>query len=269
MKLHSVLGAVLLSASLVLPAQALTLEVDGADRTAETRAVAVEGHTYVSLRAASALLRPEAEIAWAEGVASVTAGDLILTARPGEAVMRCNGAEIPLAAGVLAEDGVVLVPLRPLAEVLGVPVLWDGAAQTVRLSTAGEALSEPVPAGYSQEDLYWLARIISAESQGESQEGKLAVGTVVLNRVQSPDFPDTIYDVIFDPRWGGQFEPARNGTIYQAPTEESLEAARLCLQGARAAGDSLYFLAPSLTDNHWTMENCTYVTTIGCHCFYR
>ena len=50
---------------------------------------------------------------------------------------------------------------------------------------------------------------------------------------------------------------------------ESVLAAKLVLDGARAAGDSLYFLAPELTDDHWIMENQSYVTTIGCHWFYR
>ena len=114
-----------------------------------------------------------------------------------------------------------------------------------------------------------MARIISAESRGEPLLGKLAVGTVVLNRVASDEFPDSIYDVIFDNQWGIQFQPVANGTIYNEPTEESMLAAKLCLDGARVAGDSLYFLAPELTDNHWIMENREYVTTIGCHWFYR
>ena len=114
-----------------------------------------------------------------------------------------------------------------------------------------------------------MSRVISAESRGEPLLGKLAVGTVVLNRVASEEFPDTIYDVIFDRKWGVQFAPVANGTIYDDPTEESVLAARLVLDGARAAGDSLYFLAPDLTNNHWIMENQTHVTTIGCHWFYR
>lgn len=47
-------------------------------------------------------------------------------------------------------------------------------------------------------DLYWLSRIISAESRGESLKGQIAVGNVVLNRVEEDDFPDTIPAVIFD-----------------------------------------------------------------------
>ena len=127
----------------------------------------------------------------------------------------------------------------------------------------------PAAAPYTEDDLYWMAHIISAESQGEPLLGKLAVGTVVLNRVASEEFPNTIYDVIFDRQWGVQFTPVANGTVYNEPTEESVLAAKLVLDGARAAGDSLYFLAPDLTNNHWIMENQTYVTTIGCHWFYR
>ena len=85
----------------------------------------------------------------------------------------------------------------------------------------------------------------------------------------SGEFPDTIYGVIFDGRWGGQFEPVRNKTVYDEPTEESVLAAQLCLQGARAAGESLYFLAPELTQNHWIMSNRKFVETIGCHWFYQ
>ena len=117
--------------------------------------------------------------------------------------------------------------------------------------------------------MYWLSRIISAESKGESLEGQIAVGNVILNRVDSPEFPNNIYDVIFDARWGGQFAPVKNGTIYDAPSDSSILAAKLCLEGANTAGNSLYFLAPALAGNLWTMEERTYVTTIGTHWFYR
>lgn len=95
------------------------------------------------------------------------------------------------------------------------------------------------------------------------------MGNVILNRVDHREFPNTIYGVIFDDRWGGQFEPVRNGTVYHDPTQESVTAAKLVLEGADVVGDSLYFLAPSLTNNHWIMSNRDYVATIGAHWFYR
>ena len=139
----------------------------------------------------------------------------------------------------------------------------------VPLRAAAEALREDASLYYKEDELYWLSRIISAESRGEPLLGKIAVGNVVLNRAEHKDFPATIYGVIFDDRWGGQFEPVSNGTVYQTPTEESVLAARLVLDGADVAGESLYFLAPILTNNHWIIENKTFVMRIGAHWFYR
>ena len=158
-----------------------------------------------------------------------------------------------------------MVPVRALAAAMGAEVVWDETARTVDLTSGGGVPGQP---SYTQEDLYWLSRIISAESQGEPLLGKLAVGTVVLNRVASPEFPDTIYDVIFDRKWGVQFTPVANGAIYWEPTQESVTAAKLVLEGARAAGNSLYFQNPDLTSDRWAANNRPYVTTIGCHWFY-
>lgn len=157
------------------------------------------------------------------------------------------------------------------------PVQTPSASNSNTQTPSIDSTPEPTPlpenntANNSSDSdaVYWLSRIISAESQGEPLEGKIAVGNVVLNRVKSSEFPNTIYGVIFDDRWGGQFEPVRNGTIYQTPTEESVEAAKLCLAGTNVVGDSLYFLAPALAQNFWIVENREYVTTIGCHEFYR
>ena len=202
-----------------------------------------------------------------EYVEAVRAEGLKLTARPGDAYIEANGRTLYAKDGVHLKAGRTLVPVRVLAEALGATVDWNPATGVVSVNGGGSATTQP---DYNREDkLYWLSRIISAESRGEPLEGQIAVGNVVLNRVDSPDFPDTIYGVIFDDRWGGQFTPVRNGTIYQEPTEQSIQAAKLCLEGVNVAKDSLYFLAPALTNNHWIMENRTHVMTIGAHWFYR
>ena len=66
-----------------------------------------------------------------------------------------------------------------------------------------------------------------------------------------------------------QFEPVSNGTIYNAPTAQSVLAARLALNGTDMVGDCLYFFAPALSPGTWIRENAEYHTTIGCHQFYR
>ena len=251
----------------VLPASAMeVLSVEGRNVWNETGARLVEeGTTYVSLRAVAGLLSPEAAVSWENGAAWVRGDGLTLRAKPGDVWLTVNDRALYIPGGVLLENGRTLVPIRVLAEALGGSVDW-GAREGITLTAGSGRAAAPA---YTEDELYWMSRIISAESQGEPLPGKLAVGTVVLNRVASSEFPNGIRDVIFDSKWGIQFQPVANGTVYNEPTAESVLAAKLVLDGARAAGDSLYFLAPDLTDNHWIMENRQFVVTIGCHWFYR
>lgn len=292
-----ILTAGILTGALTIgSAEALTVKVDGRDLTAGSYLEG--GTTYVPLRVLSQSLG-EVDARWDGTTAWVEGRGLTLTARPGDTWIEANAQKFDAPGGVRLENGTTLVPVRALAAAMGAEVTWDGAAQTVELTSrraaeadrpggaaggpsAGGAPTQPgdtaggpsagqAPAqpSYTQEDLYWLSRIISAESQGEPLEGKLAVGTVVLNRVASPEFPDTIYGVIFDRKWGVQFTPVANGTIYLEPTQESVEAARMVLEGARAAGNSLYFQNPDLTADRWAANNRKFVATIGCHWFYE
>ena len=96
-------------------------------------------------------------------------------------------------------------------------------------------------------------------------DGKLAVGTVIMNRVDSPRFPNTIYEVVCAPN---QFTPVQNGAIYREPNAESVIAAKLILEGVRVGGNSLYFVNPSISPNSWAQRNRPYVTTIGAHAFF-
>ena len=267
MKMKQAVAGLALAAALVVPASAAdVLSVNEQNLWSQAQARLVEeGTTYVSLRAVANVLSPDAAVTWEDGTAWVRGAGLTLSAKPGEQWLTVNGRALYIPHGVRLEKGSTLVPIRALARALGGEVEWS-AGKGVML-TPGSGRPEKQP--YTQEDLYWMARIISAESRGEPLLGKLAVGTVVLNRVRSDEFPNTVREVIFDRKWGVQFTPVANGTVYDEPTQESLLAAKLVLDGARAAGNSLYFIAPELTDNHWTMENRTYVTTIGCHWFYE
>lgn len=159
-------------------------------------------------------------------------------------------------------DGHTYVPLRSTANLLGAQVEFTGWDTPIQVHTSRER-------AYTEEDLYWLSRIISAESRGEGLKGQIAVGNVILNRVDSEEFPNTVQAVIFDCKDGVQFEPVSNGTIYDEPTEQSVLAARLALAGADAAADSLYFFNPALSQGLWVRQNRTYCTTIGCHMFFR
>ena len=121
---------------------------------------------------------------------------------------------------------------------------------------------------HTNEDIYWLSMIVHAEAQGESYEGKVAVANCILNRVKSKDFPNTIYSVIFDRKYGVQYEPTINGTIYNNPNTQSVEASKAALSGYNNIGKSMYFYNPKKSSNNWISKNRKYYATIGNHNFH-
>lgn len=219
--------------------------------------------TYVSL-SAFARSMGEHSVSWDGKTARVTGEHLDLTATPGDQWLEANGRCLYVPDQIRLVSGRTMVPVRTLAQVYGVQVHWDGETRTV--SVTGE--SRPLEHGdtyYDPDTLFWLSRVISAESRGEVLTGQIAVGNVVLNRLNSHIFPDTLYGVIFQK---DQFEPVENGTIYNEPYHLSVTAAKLCLEGADVIGPCLYFFAPDLSPGTWIVNNRTYYTTIGCHRFY-
>ena len=168
-----------------------------------------------------------------------------------------------------SQDGTFYVPLRGLAEALDCGISYNSALQRVTLTTQSTGSQETTGSSAYKDSVYWLARIIQAESGAEPYRGKLAVGNVILNRVASTDFPNSIYGVIFDRKNGVQFTPVANGTIYNTPSAESIRAAEECLAGTRVVGNCLYFFNPkTATKASWIVQNCRYYTSIGDHDFY-
>lgn len=179
-------------------------------------------------------------------------------------------------------ENITFVPIRPLAQALGYDVEWNGSSRTVTLNkpiydndnvggTFGSYGSYTARSDsyYDYEDLYWLSRIISAESRGESIEGKLAVGTVVMNRTDHKNYPDTIKGVVFDDKYAVQFTPTANGSIYYDPTDESIFAAKIILEGYRIDEEIIYFVDTKVSPNSWVELNNKFVFKIGCHSFFK
>lgn len=119
---------------------------------------------------------------------------------------------------------------------------------------------------WSAEESQMLMKIAMAEAEGESVEGKALVMLVVLNRVWSDDFPDTIEEVIFQPK---QFSPVTEGGRYYTtePNEECYEALGLVMSGWDESRGALYF--ESCERSSWHSENLEYLYQVGNHKFYR
>lgn len=221
-----------------------------------------DGTTYVPIRQFFNLLGGS-WVTWDEADHSATVkGNASATFYLNSQTAWYGGAKQTLTGRSYAIDGTMYVPLRGIAGVLDCDISYSGALRRVTLST--EVRQE-----HDADSVYWLARIIEAESGAEPYRGKLAVGNVILNRVKSPDFPNSIYGVIFDRKNGVQFTPVDNGTIYNTPSAESIRAARECLSGTSAVGNCLYFFNPkTATKAGWIKQNCKYYASIGNHDFY-
>ena len=161
------------------------------------------------------------------------------------------------------------IPVRMISELIGAKVSWNSHYKNVEITLDGHKTPvSSIDTRYTDDDLLWLGRIIHAESEGEPISGKIAVGNVILNRVKSPLFPNTIYGVIFDNTYAVQFEPIINGSIYNTPASESIKAAKHALSGTKLVGNCLYFFNPSKAGSSWISKNRQYYTTIQNHDFY-
>jgi len=259
-KIITGLLAAALTAGAAVPAaaaQTVPVQVDGV--VLGTVNYLESGVTYVPLRA---LLDAFGgwEIHWdtAKRAAVASCGTTYLEANPAADTVTVNGRTYY--GGVTVRSGRTYVPLRLTTTACGGGVTWDGAF-------GGVAVTSP-NAAYDAGELYWLSHIISAESEGEPMEGQVAVGNVVLNRVASNEFPDSVRAVVFDTKDGVQFEPVSNGTVYNTPAASAVLAAKQVLDGAETVGNCMYFYAPTLSKGLWVNANRTYYTTIGCHRFY-
>ena len=242
----------------------VNFEVNGTPLVSDITQKVENETTYVSYWPVVQALYPTAKAEWVNGQAVVTAPGLNLQIAPGAKYIVCNSRYLYIPEGVQTKNGLLLVPVRVLCKALGASVEWVGGENLVAITSG----SGPIQSGdtyYDQEDLYWLSRIIYSESGNQSLAGKIAVGNVVLNRVASKQFPNTVYGVIFQ---RNQFSPAGNGLIYRTPNAESVVAAKLALEGVNTAGNALYFINPSISSSGWFNRNCTYVATIGAHTFY-
>ncbi len=244
---------------------AVRIFVDGSLRLFDT--VLLPGTTYVSLRQFAERF-PGARVGWNAETETATVAwrGMAVSARAGDPYIEAGGRVLPCPQGVFERGGRIFVPLRPLAAFFGYSVRWVEGTRVALLSR-GEPF-RGADETYADDEVFWLARIISAEAEGEPFEGKLAVGTVIMNRVASPDYPDTVYGVIFDRQNGVQFTPAGSGTVYCTPGADSVRAAKMCLEGYRTDGGILFFMNESIAESFWIKNNRAFAFSIGKHDFY-
>lgn len=140
----------------------------------------------------------------------------------------------------------------------------DGAVGESTAAALGITLTGSVSAAsYNESETYLLGRLVHGEARGEPYVGKVAVAAVVLNRVKSPSFPNTISGVIYQ---SGAFDAVSDGQINLTPDEDSLRAARDALNGWDPTGGCLYYYNPATATNGWIWSRIVQLS-IGKHNF--
>lgn len=121
----------------------------------------------------------------------------------------------------------------------------------------------------TENDKKLLARLIYAEARGESIEGQMAVGAVIINRLKNSQFPKCIKDIIYEKRGNVyQFTPVENGSINMEPDTTAFNAANEALKGNDPTHGSLFFYNPDITDDQW-IRTLPEKRRIGNHIFAR
>lgn len=116
---------------------------------------------------------------------------------------------------------------------------------------------------FTSSDISLLARVISAESRGEPYIGQVAVGAVILNRIEHPSFPDTLAGVVYQ---RGAFSCMDDGQINEAVADSAYQAARDALNGLDPSGGAIYYYNPKTATSKWIFSRPV-ITQIGAHVF--
>ena len=240
------------------------------------------GTTYVTVSSFMAVADPQAVVEEENGVVTVSSArvekvvddegnstdvvkeTLSMTVSSQVPYIVANGRYLYAKDSIVTVNGQVAVPIRKLALVFNLDVGYDAEARAALLIhvQGRSAYIQPGDNYYDGDTLYWLSRIIHAESGNQVLEGKIAVGNVVMNRVNSSLFPNTLYGVLSQKN---QFV-SPNTLSKKNPNSESVVAAKLVMDGAEVLPTALFFNRTGLLS--YAAKNRAFVTTIGNHDFY-
>ena len=235
-------------------------------KSLSVKGIIINGTYYIPTRAAANALGLSYSYNSSTKTATMTASGLKLVMSDGCYVNYANDRTLfATTPNVIMSDGRMYAPLDSFVKAIGMTATKNESSVSISGSFKPLIAADKF---YRSDEVLWLARIIHAEANGEPLLGQIAVGNVVLNRVRSPYYPNTIYGVIFDRKYGVQFSPILNGTIYNTPCYNSTLAAKICLEGFDISGGAFFFLEPHLATSSWIPQSRTYAFTIGNHDFY-
>lgn len=243
--LLSLLVLLLLPAPSIASDMPVTLSLNHQPIEMDTMGYIESGRTYLPIRFMVQAMGAQ-DIEWQaqDKTALITMADnriLRLVADEGDAAI--DDEPITFSRALPFHDGRLFVPIAELKNYMGFNISYDPQMIHVNIDipdiiVAPELIAAPI----DEETLLWLSRIVHVEAMGQPMENKIAVANVVLNRVKSDEFPDTVYDVIFQIDVHTQFPPAyKDGFRELVPSDASRQAAKAALMGKNNIEDCLFF----------------------------
>lgn len=178
--------------------------------------------------------------------------------------------KIPQKYYMIGDEMVKVSDTRVNSQVMSAKAAAPEYKTAIKNKVTTASISPKIGSKVNEKDRYWLAKVIEAEAGIESLKGKIAVGAVVLNRMEDEWFPDTIRGVIFQKYRGVyQFSPVGDGRIYKVePSEEAYEAADRALNGEDPTKGALFFYNPKISRSKYFAKKEVLVT-IGNHQFFN
>ncbi len=211
----------------------------------DTAVQELEGRLFVPLRPFAEAFGGVLEWNPEQGVTWVYAGDQTYVFGPNVNKQKTESGDLPLETQAYYNEGTLLVELRAFVSLFEAQIAYDKDAHTIQIIREGAKLPDayigkaPEKMTYTEKDVITLARLVHIESQGGSLFRSLAVANVVVNRVKSSKFPNSINAVVYQ---HGQFPPTRRASFNDIqPTPNALRAAKLALEGYNNIGNCLYF----------------------------
>lgn len=231
------------------------------------RTQSADNTTYVSMAGMAKALDQSAAAVYdgSTGTVTVTTANLTMTARLGAQYVVANDRYLYVEQPIGQSNGTLMVPLSVVTEAFDAKLSWDAATGKILVQRGSGALVSG-DTYYNQDDLFWLARVMYAEAGNQGLKGQMAVGNVVLNRVESAIFPNTVHGVLAQKN---QFSTYKGGALAnRTPTESCIIAAKLVMDGGvvEEVEDALWFDAKC--KNSWAARNKTCLAVIGGHKFY-
>ena len=231
---------------------------------------------YMSLTDIGALYNIDVTVSVTNGSFTASAPALEVSGEKDSGYITANSRYLYLPDGYIVCGGDVYLPMDAICRIFGISAKTteervDISTAQARIISGGEDYYET---HFPADELYWLPRIAYAEAFEQPLAGLMGVCAVVKNRVADEDFPDTVFDVLYDVEHTVvehtvQFTPVTTGSMRSVPPDIYFIAAYLVLEGYNPVGDSVYFVNPANNGNYWFRENLTYVATIGGHEFYK